>query len=252
LLVLIFVFFPVFLAAQQRKPVGDSVSRNLSVELEWVQSDTTEENEEYDDEEQEETPSPFLDQSLFSGNDSIQLRKLPDSLLAALRSDKDFWYANYYSERKENKFLKTLFWIIVIGGFAAFLIWYLAGSNIGLFRKAPRRIATEDEEIVTDNIFLINYRREIDKAVANANYRLAVRLMYLQLQKKLSEKNIIHYRHELTNFDYQLQLSTTAWLHDFQRVTRNYEYSWYGQFDVPAHLFENIRKDFENFEQKIN
>ena len=103
-------------------------------------------------------------------------------------------------------------------------------------------------EAETDNIFEINYQKEIDKAVSKGNYRFAVRLMFLQLLKNLSDKQVIHYRQDSTNFDYLLQLHQTRHYQDFFRLTRNYEYSWYGQFDIDPDTFSLIRKDFENFD----
>ena len=61
---------------------------------------------------------------------------------------------------------QTILWLVIIGGFAAFVIIYLANSNVGLFRKRNKPIAGDEEvEVETDNIFEINYQREIDKAV---------------------------------------------------------------------------------------
>jgi hypothetical protein len=148
--------------------------------------------------------------------------------------------------------LEVILWLIIIGGFAAFIMWYLANSNISLFQKKSRAIAFEDDDTETEDIFAINYQKEIDKALSNGNYRLAIRLMYLRLLKDLSRKNIIRYQQERTNFDYLLQLSSTAYYHDFFRVTRNYEYSWYGQFEVDKDKFDIIRNDFLHFERKVN
>lgn len=211
----------------------------------------------------------FLQKSMQSnggGPDSLQSKKLPDSLLKKLQGDDDFWYVNYVFDKKkreqksmnqdvpltESPLFQTLLWILIIGGFAAFVIIYLANSNVSLFRKKATLITSEEEaHPETDNIFEINYQREIDKAVGNGNYRFAVRLMFLRLLKNLSDKNIIQYKPDRTNFDYLLQLNSTRHYHDFFRLTRNYEYSWYGQFDIDSERFSWIRKDFENFDQKL-
>ena len=104
----------------------------------------------------------------------------------------------------------------------------------------------------TDDIFAINYQKEIDKAVGMSNYRLAVRLMFLRLLRNLSDKKIIQYKQDSTNFDYMMQLRSTTIYPDFFRITRNYEYSWYGQFDIDKEKYSIIKKEFENFETKLN
>ena len=86
----------------------------------------------------------------------------------------------------------------------------------------------KEEELATEDIFAINYQKEIDKAAQQGNYRLAVRLLFLRILKNLSQKNIIRYTQDKTNLDYLVQLHATRYYSDFFRITRNYEYSWYG------------------------
>jgi hypothetical protein len=193
-------------------------------------------------------------------------RKIADSTLKKMQEDDDFWYANaiFNKEQKENKkqggyiplgqrtWFQTLIWIIIVGGFVTFLIIYLSGSEIGLFRKKSIPVKTsEEEEEMPEDIFAINYQKEIDKAAAQGNYRLAVRLMFLRLLKSMAEKNVIIYKQDKTNFDYLLQLHTTNYYHDFFRITRHYEYSWYGKFDVNSDAYQLISKEMIQFENQL-
>jgi hypothetical protein len=224
-----------------------------------------------------------------AGMDSFLLRKLPDTAIASLKKDAAFWYADsvfhnlqrelqsqqeqaglhpkqgvakrgekisteppkHYNKMSDQPWFQGLLWFIVVGGFVTFLILYLFNKNVRLFRKKNKTIPTEEEEIETEDIFSINYQKEIDKAAANKNYRLAIRLMFLRLLKNLAERNIIQYKQNRTNFDYLLQLSATKYYHDFFRITRNYEYSWYGKFEVKENAYQIIREDFEHFESKV-
>ena len=218
----------------------------------------------YDSEFQKE--SYFLKKSEKQDqSDSFQLRQLPANELKKLRDDDAFWYANATIKKEgaketgkqisftSQKWFQTLLWLIIIGGFAAFMMIFLANSNVSLFSRKNRFIKdASEEDIETDDIFAINYQKEIDKAVKNGNYRFAVRLLFLRLLRKLSDKNIIQYKQGSTNFDYLLQLNPTSYYKDFFRITRNYEYSWYGQFDVSPEAFAVIQKDVENFENNLN
>jgi hypothetical protein len=202
----------------------------------------------------------FLRKEFTGGfSDSLRLRKLPDSVTKHLQEDEAFWYANEVFKRKEQKqgkgftshpLFQVLLWIAIIAGFATFLIMYLSNSNVGLFRKSST-ISVEEDHIDTNDIFAINYQREIDKAVGMSNYRLAVRLMFLRLLKNLSDGNIIQYKPDSTNFDYLLQLQPTGMYADFFKLTRNYEYSWYGQFEIDKEKFNLIKTDFDKFDRKI-
>jgi hypothetical protein len=227
--------------------------------------------EEYTEDAAEEDSKFFMkrtDQANGGGPENLQTRKLPDSLVNKLKKDGDFWYVNYPFGNKpeenagkngssdtpltETPLFQTILWLAIIGGFAAFVIIYLSNSNVSLFRKKSRIISSgEEAEMATDNIFEINYQKEIDKAVSRGNYRFAVRLMFLRVLKNLSEKNVIQYKPDRTNFDYLLQLQPTKHYNEFFRITRNYEYSWYGLFDIDQEKFSLIKNDFDHFDNKL-
>jgi len=206
-------------------------------------------------------PEYFLRKE-FTGRlfDSVLFRKVPDSVMKRFREDDAFWYANEIFRKKHPKrtnlsffsqpFFQVLLWIIIIAGFVTFLIMYLYNSNVGIFRKTTV-ISQEDSVEETENIFSINYQREIDKSVDAGNYRLAVRLMFLRLLKNLSDKNIIQYKADNTNLDYLMQMRAGSMYGEFFRLTRNYEYCWYGQFQIDKGKFEVIKKDFDSFDRKL-
>ena len=141
----------------------------------------------------------------------------------------------------------TTFVVIVII-FLVLLGWYLFQNNV--FRRTRSVAALKSEEISEQNIFAIDYHREIERAIQAANYRLAIRFMFLRLLADLSREGIIHYKQEKTNFDYLSQLNATVYYNDFFRLTRNYEFAWYGKFDISPETFTIIKNEFENFEHQ--
>lgn len=209
----------------------------------------------------------FSNKASFS-QEIIRVRHLPDSVINKIKQDKEFWYANtVFAKNKKNMdsqksgghvplsertWFQTLLWLIIIGCFAAFIMIFLANSNVSLFRRKPKSIsATPVDEVETDDIFVINYPKEIEKAISRSNYRFAVRLMFLKLLKQLSDKNIIQYKQDKTNLDYLLQLHPTNYYQEFFRITRNYEYSWYGKFEISPEKFSLIKNEFEKLEQRL-
>lgn len=206
-------------------------------------------------------PEYFLRKEFTGGfTDTLRLKRVSDSALAGFMNDEAFWYANGLFKKKQPKqkkafggspFFQTLLWLVIIGGFATFLVIYLHNSNAGLFRRSKTIRSIEEDAAETGNIFAINYNREIERAVQNSDYRLAVRLMYLRVLKELADRNMIQYKQDNTNFDYLLQLHPTPVYSDFHRLTRSYEYSWYGQFEIDREKFSTIKKDFEHFDKKL-
>ena len=194
----------------------------------------------------------------------VKARKIPDTAMRQLTSADDFWYSGLTLKKEkerqastreslsEQSWFNSLLWFVIIIGFIIVVIMYLSNSNISLFRQRNRTIESDGEDqLDTDDIFAINYQREIDKAAVAGNYRLAIRLMFLRLLKNLSQKNIIQYKHDRTNFDYLLQLSSTKYYNDFFTITRHYEYSWYGKFEISSDTYSFIKNEFDNFDPAI-
>ena len=141
--------------------------------------------------------------------ETVDVRKLPAGKVAELKEDDAYWYANVEPEKKkvekvpvkkdpslvDRSWFQNLLWIIILCCFIGVVIWYLASSNIRLFSKESKKIDDDsDVEETTDDIFAIQYDREIQKAVDAKNYRLAVRLWYLKTLRQLSDRNIIEYQ----------------------------------------------------------
>ena len=142
--------------------------------------------------------------------------------------------------------------MIIIESFNFIIVWFLAVSNIGLFRK---RLVTVDnsayEEVPAEDIFALDFEKEIKNAAEAKDFRLAIRLMYLQTLKTLADKNFIHYKQEKTNSDYVQQLWNTPYYMHFFRLTRHFEYAWYGQLTVTEPVFELVKNDFATFKQQF-
>jgi hypothetical protein len=221
-----------------------------------------------------ESTGPYFRNLAVDDTVTLQYRKLPDNYIDKLKKDKDFWYvegtetpktkdpqptnkkppreAKRYTPVSEKKWFQTLLWVIIIVGFGAALIWYLAGSNVGLFRKKAAPVTNpEGEEELSTDIFAINYQREIDRAASQGNYRLAVRLMFLRTLRHLTDRGIIRYTPDRTNFEYLSQLQPTGYYRPFFRLAQHYEYSWYGHFEVGDHAYGIIRNEFEQFDRQI-
>jgi hypothetical protein len=191
------------------------------------------------------------------------LRAVPKKRVDSLKAEEDYWYANAappkklppQAEKEDNgkglfqqQWFRELLWVIVLCSFIGVVIWYLAASNILIFRKSAKKIISDDDgEVSTDDIFALDYNAEIAKAERANNFRLAVRLWYLQTLKDLAGNGLIEYQHGRTNSDYVTQLYNQSSYRDFFRLTRNFEYIWYGQFDLSAEAYSMMQADFSNF-----
>ena len=103
-----------------------------------------------------------------------------------------------------------------------------------------------------ENIFEIDYDAQIGKAMAASDFRLAIRLHYLQLLKDLAQNGAIRYSQGLTNSAYVMQLQDKPYGPQFFRITRSFEYAWYGQFPVSAEAYSALENEFSNLRSRLS
>ncbi|TJY36231.1 DUF4129 domain-containing protein [Pontimicrobium aquaticum] len=101
------------------------------------------------------------------------------------------------------------------------------------------------------NIHATNFKKLIDEAETNSNYRLAIRYYYLWLLKNLSAAEIIHYDVEKTNNDYRNEIKIPKVKEDFAYTSYLYNYIWYGEFDVNNEQFSKAKHAFSTFLNSI-
>ncbi len=213
------------------------------------------------DEEQQEEERYFL----FKDDAAAPVhpvRDVPADHIDDLKQSPDFWYADEAQPGKKKKArsrgwlsgegVQNVILIITILAFVVLLGLFLANSNINFIRRSKKILSNVDDPgVITEDIFQIDYDREIRQAVGNNQFRPAVRLMYLRLLKQLADRGLISYHKDQTNADYLQQLSRGPYYKDFFRLTREYEYSWYGLFEIDRDTFGVIQRDFDSFTAKM-
>lgn len=85
----------------------------------------------------------------------------------------------------------------------------------------------------------------------NRNYRLAVRLLYLQTLKHLSDKEIIDWQPNKTNLAYVAEVQNGQGYEEFTPLTHQFEYVWYGDFKLDKSAYEHIQLAFQQFNNRL-
>lgn len=147
-------------------------------------------------------------------------------------------------------FLKYLF--LLLGAAALiFLILRLAGVDIlAIIKRKPATVDVPYAETL-ENIHEINFDTDIEQAIAQHNFRLAVRLLYLKSLKQLSDAGLINWQIDKTNSTYIDELKNPNQREAFTILTRQFEYVWYGEFAINGQVFQNISTLFNHFKQTL-
>ncbi len=136
--------------------------------------------------------------------------------------------------------------IVVLGYF----IFRLTGMNkAGLFKRNTGDVSAYT--ISDEDIHAINFEQAIEQAVQNGNYRLAVRMLYLQTLKKLADRQLINWQLNKTNIAYLQELQASSYQQGFSHLTWQFESNWYGDMPIDAAEFQGVRDQFNQFNRQI-
>ena len=131
-----------------------------------------------------------------------------------------------------------------------FFVLQLTGMNQnGLFAKDGS--ASLNYAIEVDDIHGIDFNAAIDAAAVKQNYRLAVRLLYLQTLKLLADNALIDWRINKTNAAYVQELKDHQVQLQFLQLTNYFDKAWYGESKVIVEQFDKLKQSFSQFQQQI-
>ncbi len=144
--------------------------------------------------------------------------------------------------------IKVILWTLAIL-FVGIIVYQLLKSN-GLFQSSYKskvsEKAAEEEELSLQN----DFDPLIDQAVRQGDYRMAVRYNFLKTLQQLRDKNQINYEPDKTNSRYVYEIPVN-WRNDFSQLILQYEYVWYGHFDISQEKYELVQRGFNSFLQKV-
>lgn len=138
-------------------------------------------------------------------------------------------------------------------GLGVALVVFIVVKIIGaenIFSKKPKETILP-YDVITENIHEIDYEQELHRLISEGKYRLAVRLLYLQSLKKLSDAQIIQWQPEKTNYNYLMEIKRPELKNDFSKLTLQFDYIWYGDFPIDKDRFEPINQSFNQFKTQI-
>jgi hypothetical protein len=146
--------------------------------------------------------------------------------------------------------IQLFLWALAIG-FVVFILYKLFLTE-GVFRKTPKSTAANipgaEEEIITSDS---DFEILIKQALQTGNYRLAVRYQYLQTLHKLATKNMVELAADKTNYQYVREITNQNYQQEFAALTLNYEYVWYGEFNIDVIIYKRMETGFLQLNSKL-
>ncbi len=92
----------------------------------------------------------------------------------------------------------------------------------------------------------------LNKAIAEGNYRLAIRFEYLKILQQLSFYKLIDWQVQKTNLDYYNELKNKQLKPIFKESTQLYDCVWYGNFNVDKSHYSSLKTILDKFLNTLN
>ena len=179
-----------------------------------------------------------------------------DSLLKDMQQKQDVNYAvNTNRLSAIDRFFSATLTKIVFWTIAALLLSFIIIKLFftrGVFRRSSAgnnvKVLATDEDAAPDTR---DYKRLINAAIQNKDYRLATRYLYLQSLYRLIALGAVSFATDKTNNQYLAELATKPYRQAFANLTLQYEYAWYGGFAISENSFAVIQQSFTNFNNQL-
>lgn len=164
------------------------------------------------------------------------------------------WLYNKLGNLLATKNSSTAFkWFFILIGVVAlvFLVYKLLGMNmLHIFERNGQKgqgfLANEHE-----NIYTIDFEKELQNAIESNNFKQAIRLLYLKSLRDLADRHYIDWQPGKTNQAYIQELKEKSFQHEFALLTNQFEYVWYGDFSLQKQHFTVIKTAFNTFNSGI-
>lgn len=205
-------------------------------------------------------PEAYEEEQVF-----YEMRHISDSLVKDLKANKKLQYHDIkVVPPKRNtgfeRFLMALFrsiaairiviMLLLLAGLGFLVYWYMKTNGMSFFRK-PKLIEgltdVQEEELQSATA----YQEKIKAAIAAGDTRMAIRWWYLYTLFQLAGREMIVAGREKTNNDYLRSMRSSPYYKKFATLTLDYEYIWYGGFEVSEDNFRSINQEFRDFNNAI-
>ncbi|MBA3663350.1 MAG: hypothetical protein H0W61_03965 [Bacteroidetes bacterium] len=189
----------------------------------------------------------FSDPKLSYKKDIVAKKGMFERLLEWL-AEKLFGKAGYDNISTARS---IIIWTIVVLS-VGIIIWLLSRSELVSLIKPKAKATSFNFTDVTEDLDSINFDQKISDAVKTGDYRLAIRWHYLKTLYIFDKRELITFAPFKTNIDYGNELKGGNDHKDFVKLSRIYDYVWYGQFNLNEANYNNNAREFETVINKIN
>lgn len=113
-------------------------------------------------------------------------------------------------------------------------------------------LSIEEMEQLEDDLDKADLDGALNRAMKTKDYRAAIRILYLILLRDMQAKEWIEFRKDKTDMEYVMEMKGRQEQTPFLRLTRDFEYAWYGDEMLDETRALRTISRFQEFTRWIN
>lgn len=143
-------------------------------------------------------------------------------------------------------FFRFLFVLIAVS-VGAFILFRIMGGKVILSNKRVRQSTDFNiEELDEETIKETELDRYLREAIQKKDYRLAIRIYYLEVLKQLTISRFISFKKDKTNREYINEMRPSTHYEGFREITLAFDKAWYGEKDITSNDFDAVSPKFQS------
>lgn len=145
----------------------------------------------------------------------------------------------------------SLFMIIALVLLILLVVYMLVNAKSNPSLNAINKEIQEKIENIEEHIHDVDLNDLFKKYVTNREFDLALRISFLMIIKDLSERHLIKWEKQKTNWEYHGELNGYDLKTGFGSMIKNFERIWYGEKAINEPEFVNINDEFDRFKTQL-
>lgn len=144
-------------------------------------------------------------------------------------------------------------WLYIILGVLVAFVLYLLLKSVDWNNKKVASVPVEANDRF-ENLEFTKSELElaIEKALAEGNYREAVRIYFLAVIKELRDRNLISWEKKKTNYSYLNEMTEHPKYRNFEFATRVFEVVWYGNRTIGSDEFRSVEPVYKDLLKDVS
>jgi len=173
------------------------------------------------------------------------LVKEPESLLSRVLK----WLASHFKVSDEGV---TIFgWILLSLAILGLLLLIIQLTGIPIKSLFVFSKSTKVTQLKFGQSLVDLEKEKLDEMLTlyinSQAFREATRVLFLLTLRLLNRKNLIKWNAYKTDREYFYEIKESSLKDLFLNIIRQYEFIWFGKFDIIEEEFNSVKNDFENF-----